>query len=71
MWLQNDAGYGKWGPTQDRVDALLESFRPGRERERDKQELLSPTRRNSGGNETPVLPIPHTPISIVDTPKHL
>lgn len=30
---------------QDRVEALLEGFRPGRERERDKAQLLSPTRQ--------------------------
>jgi hypothetical protein len=43
VWLQNDAGFNKWGPSDDRTDALLEAFRPGRERERDRQELLSPT----------------------------
>lgn len=44
VWLQNNAGYARWGPTEERVEALLEAFRPGRERERDKQELLSPQR---------------------------
>jgi len=29
---------------QERVDTLLEAFRPGRERERDRTQLLSPTR---------------------------
>lgn len=46
MWLQNNAGYQKWGPTEERVEALLDAFRPGKERERDRQELLSPTRQN-------------------------
>lgn len=45
VWLQNDAGYQRWGPTEERVDALLEGFRPGRERERDKAQLLSPNRQ--------------------------
>jgi len=45
VWLQNDQGYQRWGPTEDRVDLLLEGFRPGRERERDKAQLLSPTRQ--------------------------
>ncbi len=45
VWLQNDAGYQRWGPTEDRVEALLESFRPGRERERDKAQILSPGRQ--------------------------
>merc|ERR1719420_1177193 len=51
VWLQNDAGYQRWGPTEDKVDQLLESFRPGRERERDKAQLLSPT--HSGSTPTP------------------
>lgn len=46
VWLQNEAGLQKWGPSDDRVDALLEAYRPGRERERDRQELLSPPRPN-------------------------
>ena len=47
VWLQNDAGYQRWGPTEDKVEQLLESFRPGRERERDKAQLLSPTHPSS------------------------
>ncbi|KAJ9577230.1 hypothetical protein L9F63_006204, partial [Diploptera punctata] len=35
VWLQNNAGYQRWGPTDERVEALLEAFRPGRERERE------------------------------------
>lgn len=31
-WLQNDAGYNSWGPTDSRVDAVLEAFRPGRDK---------------------------------------
>ena len=108
VWLQNDQGYQRWGPTevsflsimaiwssvakwfcacsfnvklfikpgdigregmnfgqktinwtalmmefnlQDRVDLLLEGFRPGRERERDKAQLLSPTRQPESKGE--------------------
>ena len=54
VWLQNDAGFQRWGPTEDRVEQLLESFRFGRERERDKAQLLSPTRQ-------PPPPQPTTP----------
>lgn len=43
VWLQNNAGCQRWSPSEDRVEALLEAFRPGRERDRDRQELLSPT----------------------------
>lgn len=42
VWLQNLAGFQRWGPTEERVEALLEAFRPGRERERDRQEVSVP-----------------------------
>jgi len=51
VWLQNDAGYQRWAPTEDRVEALLDAFRPGRERERDKAQLLSPTRQEKVGGQ--------------------
>jgi phosphorylated CTD-interacting factor 1 len=38
VWLQNNAGFNRWAPTEQRVEALLEAFRPGRERERDKSQ---------------------------------
>lgn len=36
VWLQNNVGFTRWGPTENRVEALLEAFRPVREKERDK-----------------------------------
>lgn len=44
VWLQNSSGHARWGPTDERVEALLDAWRPGRERERDRHELLSPRR---------------------------
>lgn len=35
IFLQNDAGYARWGPTPERLDALRESYRPGLDRERE------------------------------------
>lgn len=64
VWLQNGAGFQQWGPTEDRVEALLEAFRPGRERERDRQELLSPHRASAENAPTQLAPAalnPHTP----------
>ncbi len=58
VWLQNDAGYQRWGPTEERVEQLLESFRLGRERERDKAQLLSPTRPNAPPPPPPPPPMP-------------
>ncbi|CAL4067451.1 unnamed protein product, partial [Meganyctiphanes norvegica] len=52
VWLQNDAGFARWGPTPDKVDILLDAYRPGRERDRDRQEMLSPPRRD-GAPEVP------------------
>jgi phosphorylated CTD-interacting factor 1 len=46
FWLQNDAGFDEWQPTEQKVDALIDSYRPGRERERDRQDLLAPERKN-------------------------
>lgn len=49
VWLQNNNGALRWGPTETRVEAVLEAFRPGRERERDKiekqaaAEIVQPT----------------------------
>lgn len=56
VWLQNDAGYQRWGPTEERVEQLIESFRPGRERERDKAQLLSPTHSGSSLSSAPTPP---------------
>ncbi|XP_043255832.1 mRNA (2'-O-methyladenosine-N(6)-)-methyltransferase [Colletes gigas] len=61
VWLQNAAGAARWGPTEERVEALLEAWRPGKERERDRQELLSPPRQTHQ-------PIPSTPIPALTTP---
>lgn len=58
VWLQNAAGAARWGPTEERVEALLEAWRPGRERERDKQELLSPPRQAHQQ-------IPATPVQVL------
>ncbi|KAJ8920899.1 hypothetical protein NQ315_015692 [Exocentrus adspersus] len=55
VWLQNSAGHQRWEPSEDRVQALLEAFRPGRERERDRQELLSPTRQGSTSDSKDVV----------------
>lgn len=32
-FLQNDSGFLKWGPTPDRVEELIESFKIGRDKE--------------------------------------
>ncbi|XP_056641507.1 mRNA (2'-O-methyladenosine-N(6)-)-methyltransferase [Diorhabda carinulata] len=55
VWLQNPAGHQRWEPSEDRVQALLEAFRPGRERERDRQELLSPTRQGNASDSKDVV----------------
>lgn len=68
VWLQNNAGFQRWGPTEARVDALLEAFRPGRERERDKVVPVS-----SGGGGAGTTPGPgaggSTPASVGSPPE--
>uniref|UniRef100_A0A182N2S6 WW domain-containing protein n=1 Tax=Anopheles dirus TaxID=7168 RepID=A0A182N2S6_9DIPT len=51
VWMQNAAGYARWAPTETRVDALLEAFRPGRERDRDKISTAATT------NTTTTVPV--------------
>lgn len=69
VWLQNDAGFSRWGPTPDKVDALLEAFRPGRERDRDRQEMLSPPRRDSSSEaRPPYVDVKATPILAGSSP---
>lgn len=71
VWLQNPAGSARWGPTEERVEALLEAWRPGRERERDRQELLSPPRQPHQSVAQTPLPVPTTPLPVPTTPSIL
>ncbi|XP_058054623.1 mRNA (2'-O-methyladenosine-N(6)-)-methyltransferase [Anopheles bellator] len=52
VWLQNAAGYARWAPTEARVDALLEAFRPGRERDRDKVAATVPVQPSCSASAT-------------------
>lgn len=68
VWLQNAAGAGRWGPSDERVESLLEAWRPGRERERDRQELLSPPRQTQQAMPSTPIPAPVTPATPVTSP---
>lgn len=35
FFLQNDSGYARWGPTPERLDALLEAFKLGKDKDRE------------------------------------
>lgn len=59
VWLQNNEGYSRWGPTESRVEALLEAFRPVRDKERDKAQqdaanatILNPSAEPAGRTTT-------------------
>ncbi|XP_042909271.1 mRNA (2'-O-methyladenosine-N(6)-)-methyltransferase [Parasteatoda tepidariorum] len=41
FFLQNDTGYARWGPTPERIDALLEAFKLGKDK--DREQSLNPT----------------------------
>ncbi|XP_076336862.1 mRNA (2'-O-methyladenosine-N(6)-)-methyltransferase-like isoform X1 [Tachypleus tridentatus] len=43
VFLQNDAGFVRWGPTQDKVDSLLEAYKPGKDKER--EQMLAPSKQ--------------------------
>lgn len=47
VWLQNNAGYARWGPNENRVEALREAFRPARDKERDKLQQQQQQQQNS------------------------
>lgn len=64
VFLQNDAGFLKWGPTPERLDELIESYKVGRDRERDVA-LLSPPPTPNQPNLTRVDPSDKT--AIVET----
>lgn len=55
IFLQNDAGFIRWGPTPDRFEALLESLKPGKEvipaKERELS-ILSPPPTPQGSNSS-------------------
>uniref|UniRef100_U5EVH2 Putative pdx1 c-terminal inhibiting factor 1 n=1 Tax=Corethrella appendiculata TaxID=1370023 RepID=U5EVH2_9DIPT len=61
VWLQNNAGFARWGPTENRIDALWEAFRPGKERERDK------LAQNNDANIVTTTPTPTTPVPTTPT----
>lgn len=35
FFLQNDSGYARWGPTPERIEALLEAFKLGKDKDRE------------------------------------
>uniref|UniRef100_T1J547 WW domain-containing protein n=1 Tax=Strigamia maritima TaxID=126957 RepID=T1J547_STRMM len=39
VWLQNEAGYSRWGPTKERIEAFLDSYKLNRDREH--QEIIA------------------------------
>lgn len=52
VFLQNDAGFVRWGPTQEKVDHLLEMYKPGKDKER--VQFLAPPRVQSQAPQTVV-----------------
>ncbi|EDW80172.1 uncharacterized protein Dwil_GK23609 [Drosophila willistoni] len=55
VWLQNSAGYARWGPNENRVEALREAFRPQRDRERERAAVAAAATAaagpHAGGNQ--------------------
>lgn len=45
IFLQNDTGFARWGPTPERLDAVIEAYKPGRDKERE-QSMYPPPQQN-------------------------
>ncbi|KAH8300541.1 hypothetical protein KR018_011962 [Drosophila ironensis] len=53
VWLQNSAGYARWGPNENRVEALREAFRPQRDRERERAAAVASASGLSSSQQSP------------------
>ncbi|XP_034480433.1 mRNA (2'-O-methyladenosine-N(6)-)-methyltransferase [Drosophila innubila] len=51
VWLQNSAGYARWGPNENRVEALREAFRPQRDRERERAAAAAAASGNNSNQQ--------------------
>ncbi|EDV52561.1 phosphorylated CTD-interacting factor 1 [Drosophila erecta] len=56
VWLQNSAGYARWGPNEIRVEALREAFRPQRDRERERAAAAAAAAGVSSSQQSPSTP---------------
>ncbi|KRK05366.1 uncharacterized protein Dyak_GE27319, partial [Drosophila yakuba] len=56
VWLQNSAGYARWGPNEIRVEALREAFRPQRDRERERAAAAAAASGVSSSQQSPSTP---------------
>ncbi|KAM7355341.1 phosphorylated CTD-interacting factor 1 isoform 2-T2 [Cochliomyia hominivorax] len=50
VWLQNSAGHARWGPNENRVEALREAFRPQRDRERERERQAAAASSSGSSN---------------------
>ncbi|XP_037720725.1 mRNA (2'-O-methyladenosine-N(6)-)-methyltransferase [Drosophila subpulchrella] len=56
VWLQNSAGYARWGPNEIRVEALREAFRPQRDRERERAAVAAAAAGVNSSQQLPATP---------------
>lgn len=54
LFLQNDTGFARWGPTSERIDALVEAFKPGKDKERD-QPVTGHSASTVAGSSVPLV----------------
>lgn len=54
VWLQNDNGFGMYKPSDTAIDAFLESYRPGRDKNTETvaTEITITTNNNSENNKS-------------------
>jgi phosphorylated CTD-interacting factor 1 len=66
VFLQNDAGFLRWGPTPNRIDAFIESYKPGKEASKEKElALLSPPPTPQTSATPPAAPLSADPSGVV------
>lgn len=59
IFLQNDAGFSRWGPTPERIDALIEAYKPGKDQELAEQmQQQQQSNQNSTAGTTAADPAP-------------
>lgn len=69
VWLQNNIGFARWGPTEPRVEALLEAFRPMREKDCTRSHLDVVSIMHHPVDPNPGIPSPTNSSHLPDSSK--
>ncbi|KFM59810.1 Phosphorylated CTD-interacting factor 1, partial [Stegodyphus mimosarum] len=67
FFLQNDSGYARWGPTPERIEALLEAFKLGKDKDREQNMTPATPTPSQGPSSTPTAQTPEQAQSNANT----